>query len=42
MRSVDKGPAPQPVYDPYQTAKRDLVDRIGDYCSYCERKIEHM
>lgn len=42
MRSVDKGPAPQPDYNPYQTAKRDLVAAIGDYCSYCERKIEHM
>lgn len=42
MRSIDKGPAPQPDYNPYQTAKRDLVTAIGDYCSYCERKIEHM
>lgn len=42
MRSVDKGEAPKPDYNPYQTAKRDLVNAIGDYCSYCERKIEHM
>lgn len=42
MRSVEKGPSPQPEYKPYQTAKRDLFTAIGGYCSYCERNIEHM
>ncbi|CDN31539.1 hypothetical transmembrane protein [Mucinivorans hirudinis] len=26
-------------YIPYQKAKEDLVKNIGDYCSYCERKL---
>lgn len=42
MRSIEKGPAPQPSYNPYQTAKRDLITAIGAYCSYCERHIDHM
>ena len=39
MRPVDKGPAPA-VYSCYKKAKSDLLDRLGDYCSYCERQIE--
>ena len=39
MRPVDKGVAPQ-SYPQYRCAQRDLVERIGDYCSYCERQIE--
>ena len=39
MRPVDKGTAPR-NYSQYQDAQRDLVERIGDYCSYCERQIE--
>ena len=39
MRPVDKGASPQ-IYSQYQDAQRDLVERIGDYCSYCERQIE--
>lgn len=39
MRPVDKGVAPQ-SYSQYQDARKDLVKRIGDYCSYCERQIE--
>ena len=39
MRPVDKGPAPV-VYARYQEASGDLKDRLGDYCSYCERQIE--
>ena len=38
MRPVDKGTAPR-NYSQYQDAQRDLVERIGDYCSYCERRI---
>jgi len=39
MRPIDKGIAPR-TYTNYQDAQQDLVDRIGDYCSYCERQIE--
>lgn len=39
MRPVDKGTAPK-VYAEYQDASQDLKDRLGDYCSYCERQIE--
>lgn len=39
MRPVDKGPAPA-VYSSYKNAKPDLLNLLGDYCSYCERQIE--
>ena len=39
MRPVNKGQAPC-SYSEYRDAYQDLVDRIGDYCSYCERQIE--
>lgn len=39
MRPVDKGPA-QRAYVQYRDAAPDLVERIADYCSYCERQIE--
>lgn len=39
MRPIDKGAAPR-TYTNYQDAQQDLIDRIGDYCSYCERQIE--
>lgn len=38
MRPVDRGPAPR-SYAHYQDAKPDLVERLGLYCSYCERRI---
>src|SRR4051794_30755826 len=39
MRPVNRGPAgPQP-YANYQAAKPELVNRLGTYCSYCERRI---
>src|SRR5688572_22629383 len=38
-RPVDKGAAPR-VYAAYQEAGSDLQARLGDYCSYCERRIE--
>jgi uncharacterized protein (TIGR02646 family) len=28
------------VYAQYRDAASDLQDRLGDYCSYCERRIE--
>ena len=39
MRPVNKGQSPQ-AYTRYQDAYRDLVNRLGDFCSYCERQIE--
>ena len=39
MRPVDKGAAPAALAQ-YQDAARDLRERLGDYCSYCERLIE--
>ncbi|MEO1075190.1 MAG: HNH endonuclease [Bacteroidota bacterium] len=39
MRPVDKGPTTG-TYTTYGQAKPDLLDRLGDYCSYCERRIE--
>ncbi len=39
MRPVNKGKREQ-EYKPYQTAKRELFEAIGPYCSYCERIIE--
>ena len=39
MRPVDKGVAPA-TYVRYQDASSDLRARLGDYCSYCERRIE--
>jgi uncharacterized protein (TIGR02646 family) len=38
MRPVDKGPAVR-HYAKYQDAKQDLVNRLGSYCCYCERRI---
>lgn len=45
MRPVDKGSTPldangsPKVYAKYSHAKRDLIDRLGQYCSYCEQHI---
>lgn len=39
MRPVERGGAPK-VYTNYQDAGPDLQERLGDYCSYCERQIE--
>ncbi len=44
MRPVDRGPIPQIngkdiEYSCYQNAKRDLTERLGDYCSYCEMQL---
>jgi uncharacterized protein (TIGR02646 family) len=39
MRPVERGAAPQ-VFTNYRDAYPHLVDRLGDYCSYCERQIE--
>ena len=52
MRPVDRGPWPlddenrTKSLHPYQRAKADLLDRLGNYCSYCERTgdlhVEHV
>ena len=39
MRPVEKGLAPT-VYSSCEDARTDLRTRLGDYCSYCERRIE--
>ena len=52
MRPVDRGPWPlddenrTKSLHPYQRAKADLLERLGNYCSYCERTgdlhVEHV
>lgn len=45
MRPVDRGSIPlddsgQPKeFRDYQYARRDLIDRLGEYCSYCEMQL---
>lgn len=39
VRPVDRG-APPGGYARYQDAAPDLRERLGGYCSYCERRIE--
>lgn len=47
MRPIDRGPAPR-AYAAYGDAVGDLAERLGRYCSYCERRlathlaVEHM
>lgn len=38
MRPIERGAAPC-AYGDYKEAKQDLVNRLGTYCSYCERRI---
>ena len=38
MRPVEKGPAPR-SYTDYRDAANDLVQRLGRYCSYCEKNL---
>ena len=37
MKPVDKGPSPKD-FKRYSDAKPYLVDRLGPFCSYCERR----
>lgn len=39
MRPVEKGAAPAAAYANYAAALPDLEQRLGRYCSYCERYI---
>lgn len=38
MRPVERGKAPR-AYSRYDQARDDLVQRLGRYCSYCERPV---
>jgi uncharacterized protein (TIGR02646 family) len=38
MRPVQRGTAPR-AYERYQDAIGDLEERLGNYCSYCERRL---
>ena len=46
MRPIERGSLPvdeknnPKVFSKYQDAKGDLIDRLGAYCSYCERRID--
>lgn len=52
MRSVERGPWPtengdrRMIFSEYGYAKGPLIERIGQYCSYCERPgdlhVEHV
>lgn len=45
MRPVERGTRPldskgkPKTYKKYADAKRDLIDRMGQYCSYCNQKL---
>jgi hypothetical protein len=39
MRPVDKGASPVATYSNYAAALPELEQRLGRYCSYCERYI---
>lgn len=38
MRPVERGDAPR-IYRRYGDAIGDLEERLGTYCSYCERRL---
>jgi len=46
MRPVQRGPEPvdadgsERQFRDYKDARTDLIDRIGQYCSYCEMKLD--
>ena len=46
MRPIERGNCPNDsagipvVFEEYSRARRYLIDALGGYCSYCERKIE--
>ena len=45
MRPIDRGTTPIDVdgtpkkFSHYSDARRDLIDRLGDYCSYCGTRL---
>ncbi len=46
MRPVERGAPPEDEtglpkqFNDYKFARRDLIDRIGEYCSYCEMHLD--
>jgi hypothetical protein len=41
MRPILRGESPQAEdFEPYTTALPSLVSRLGNYCSYCERRVQ--
>ena len=45
MRPIIKGEHPSEsgqtkLFKEYQQARKDLIDRLGQYCSYCEMKLD--
>lgn len=38
MRPIEKGKNSR-TFKEYKEAKGDLIDRLGEYCSYCERRL---
>jgi len=38
MRPIEKG-INNKTFNQYQDARGDLINRLGEYCSYCERKL---
>ena len=41
MRPIDKGDSPiNGDFEKYQDAHPYLIQRLGNYCSYCERRLE--
>jgi len=45
MRPIERGPVPlkkdgtDKVYTSYGNARRDLIERMGQYCAYCNQKL---
>ncbi|MCW3055962.1 MAG: hypothetical protein JWN14_5132 [Chthonomonadales bacterium] len=36
LRPVDKGMDPDTLFTKYEDARGDLIERLGEYCSFCE------
>lgn len=39
MRPIERGSAPGQAFASYHEAKEPLANRIGEYCSYCESRV---
>jgi uncharacterized protein (TIGR02646 family) len=39
MRPIERNPNPNQVYKTYTQARRDLIQMLGEYCSYCETRL---
>ncbi|MGL4500209.1 MAG: DUF3134 family protein [Planktothrix sp.] len=48
MRPVDRGSCPTDEgggpkkFHPYDKAQKDIINRLGEYCSYCERPLSNV